>query len=38
MLELISPSGIHTEIEAEELQAFVQHFGPLPDGWAVQND
>jgi hypothetical protein len=36
MLELISPNGTHTEIAVEDLQAFIQHFGPLPDGWTTQ--
>lgn len=36
MLQLISPSGVKTELAVEDLQWYVQRFGPLPDGWTVE--
>ena len=36
MLCLTSPSGVKTELEAQDLQWYVQRFGPLPNGWTVE--
>jgi hypothetical protein len=36
MLELVSPNGTHTEISVDDLRAFIEIFGPLPDGWTTQ--
>jgi hypothetical protein len=35
-LQVISPGGSVVDLSVEELQSYVQIYGPLPNGWTVQ--